>query len=170
MKRITNKILKLSPFEALDRIDFEILEALQKNARLSNKELAAKVKLAPSSCLQRVRRLDKADVLKGYHAELEPKALGIGLQSIVAVRLKRHSRNLFRTLHAHLLSLPEVLSIYHVAGANDLLVDVAVRDSNHLRDMIVDEFAIRPEVDRTETALIFSYSKKPLLPNYRPKE
>ena len=74
----------------LDRTDRAILAVLQKDAGLSNKELARKVRLAPSSCLQRVRRLKTSGVLHGLHAEVDPAALGIGLQAIVAVRLARH--------------------------------------------------------------------------------
>ena len=64
----------------LDRIDREIVAALQNNARLSNKELAAAVGLAPSSCLERVRKLQDGGVLRGYHAEVDPAALGVELE------------------------------------------------------------------------------------------
>ena len=66
----------------LDRTDFEIIDALQNDARLSNKELAARIQLAPSSCLVRVRALANAGVLTGYHAEVSPAAMGIGLYQI----------------------------------------------------------------------------------------
>src|SRR5690625_2890704 len=70
----------------LDSVDVQIVRQLRKNARLSNKALAAAVGLAQSSCLERVRRLRMARVLTGYHAEVEPDALGIGLQALVAIR------------------------------------------------------------------------------------
>jgi DNA-binding Lrp family transcriptional regulator len=71
---------------ALDRIDFAILAALQNDGRLTNKELAGRVGLAPSSCLERVRRLREAGTLRGSHAEVDPAVLGIGLQALLAVR------------------------------------------------------------------------------------
>ena len=74
-----------------DRIDDAILRALQNNARISNKELAAEVGLAPSSCLERVRRLTDRGVVKGYQAKVDPVALGVGLQAFVAVQLAKHS-------------------------------------------------------------------------------
>jgi DNA-binding Lrp family transcriptional regulator len=77
---------------ALDRIDFALLAALQKDARLSNKELAARVALAPSSCLERVRRLREEGVLTGFRAQVDPRALGIAMQALVFVRLARHAR------------------------------------------------------------------------------
>jgi DNA-binding Lrp family transcriptional regulator len=150
----------------MDRIDFDILAALQNNARLSNKELAAAVGLAPSSCLERVRALSRGRVLKGHHAEVAASALGIGVEALVAVRLLRHAREQFRSLYAHLLALPEVLAIYHVSGVNDLQVHVAVRDVNHLRDLIVERFAGRREVEHCETAVIYDLHRKHQWPCY----
>ncbi|AKJ05223.1 DNA-binding Lrp family transcriptional regulator [Archangium gephyra] len=153
----------------LDPIDFAILEALQKNARLSNKELAAEVGLAQSSCLARVTRLREAGVLKSFHAEVDPRAVGIGLQAMIAVRLRQHSREMVEEFRHHALSLPQVLAVYHVAGANDFLVHVAVRDADHLRDLGMDAFTTRPEVAHLETSLIFEYVRSPGLPLYGPK-
>jgi DNA-binding Lrp family transcriptional regulator len=141
-----------------------LVTALQKNARLSNKELAAAVGLAPSTCLERVRKLRAAGVLTGFHAEVDPSALGIGLQALVAVRLQRHSRTLVEGFRAHALTLPEVVAVYHVAGATDFLVHVAVRDADHLRNLTMDAFTTRREVAHIETSLIFGYTRAPMLP------
>ena len=150
----------------LDRTDFAILAALQNNARLSNKELSAKVGLAPSSCLERVRALTRAGVLKGAHADVAGSALGIGLEALVAIRLVKHSREAFRKLYAHLRSLPEVLCVYHVTGVNDLQVHVAVRDIDHMRSLIVERVATRPEVDHCETAVIYELHRTHQWPCY----
>jgi DNA-binding Lrp family transcriptional regulator len=150
----------------LDRIDFAIVAALQNNARLSNKELAARAGLAPSSCLERVRALTRNGVLRGHHAEVSAAALGIGLQALVAVRLQKHARQTFKSLYAHLLSLPEVLAVFHVSGENDLQVHVAVRDIRHLRDLIVERFAGRPEVGHCETSVLFDVHRKHQWPTY----
>jgi len=77
----------------LDRIDFAILVVLQKNARVANNRLAETVGVAPSTCLERVRRLARLGVLRGHHADVEPGALGIGLEAMIAVRLCQHSRD-----------------------------------------------------------------------------
>ena len=114
----------------LDEIDHNILETLQRDARLSNKELAATVGLAPSSCLERVRRLKQNGVLQGFHATVNPKELNIGLEAMIAVQLQRHSRDMVETFHNHIMGLPEVTAIYHVAGSHDYLVHVSVKDSS----------------------------------------
>jgi DNA-binding Lrp family transcriptional regulator len=154
-------------FMDLDRIDCELIEHLQNNARLSNKELAAAVGLAPSSCLARVQRLRVEGVLKGAHAEVDPEALGVGLQALIAVHLRQHSRSQVKAFWKHILSLPEVLAVFHVAGAHDFQVHVAVRDAHHLRDLALDAFTTRPEVAQIQTSLIFEVVKGKVMPNYR---
>ncbi len=154
----------------LDRIDFSILRELRKNARLPNKSLAERVGVAPSTTLERVRRLRENGAIAGYHAEIAPAAVGIGLQAMISVRLAQHSRGDLDRFHAHLLTLREVLAFYHVAGANDYLLHVAVRDSDHLRDFALDAFTTRPEVAHIETSLIFTFRRNPDVPIYREAE
>jgi len=148
----------------LDRIDFEIVAALQNEARLSNKVLAARVGLAPSSCLERVRRLERAGVLRGYHAEVDARALGVGLQALVFVRLRRHSRARVEAFRAYALGLAETVGLFHVTGEYDFLVHVAVRDADHLRALTMDAFTTRTEVAHLETHLIFEHGRRPALP------
>jgi DNA-binding Lrp family transcriptional regulator len=150
----------------LDRIDFRILTELQNNAQLSNKELAAIIGLAPSTCLERVRRLKTNGVLQGSHAKVDPSSLGIGLQALIAIRLTRHTREVVESFQSHVLSLEEVVMIYHLAGSTDFLIHVAVRDDKHLRNLLLDFFTTRPEVHQTETSLIFDHKSRPKLPNY----
>lgn len=151
----------------LDRIDCDILAILQKDARLSNKELASAVGLAPSSCLARVQRLRTEGVLRGAHAEVDPQALGVGLQALIAVQLRQHSRAQVKAFWKHALGLPEVLSVFHVAGTHDFQVHVAVRDAHHLRDLALDAFTTRSEVAHIQTSLIFEWAKGQVMPNYR---
>jgi DNA-binding Lrp family transcriptional regulator len=151
-------------FAKLDRIDFGILAALQKNARVTNKELAAQVGVAPSTCLERVRRLVDSGVIKGFHADVDPTAFGIGLQAIIAVRLKQHMREMVDSFQEHIRGLPEVRGVYHITGEDDYLVHVAARDSNHLRDLALDSFTTRAEVDHIRTRLIFAYEPTWRLP------
>ena len=148
----------------MDRIDYGILEEMQKNARLSNKELAARVKLAPSSCLERFRRLQGDGTLRGFHADVDPVALGVGLQAMIHVRLARHSRDHVEDLQDHLSQVAEVISYYHVTGEFDFLVHVAVRDSNHLRNLALDAFTTRNEIAQIQTSLIYSKMRKSVWP------
>lgn len=156
----------MADYFELDSKDVRIVRLLRKNARMSNKELAASAGLAPSSCLERVRRLRMRRVLTGYHADVDPDALGIGLQAMVAVRLARHARSDVEAFERHLGTLTEVVTIFHVAGINDYLVHVAVRDSAHLRELALSAFTEREEVDHIETQLIFAHRRNHELPVY----
>ncbi len=150
----------------LDRIDCEIVAALQNKGRLSNKELAARLGVAPSTCLLRVRRLEEGGALRGFYGSFDSQALGVGLQAIVAVQLRRHSTEWVEAFRAHALSLPEVVNLYHMSGINDFLIHVAVRDSNHLRKLAMTAFTTRKEVSKIETSLVFDHVAAHRLPIY----
>ncbi len=141
----------------LDRIDRALVGALTKNARLSNKELAAMVDLAPSSCLERVRRLVREGTIRGFVADVDPSALGYSIEAMMAVRLRQHSREHYDAFREHALTLPEVVAVYHMAGENDFLVHVLARDAEHLRDLAIDRFITRAEVGHIETWLVFEH-------------
>ena len=155
-----------TPARSLDRIDHEIVAALSDNARLSNKELAAHVGLAPSSCLERVRRLIRDEVITGFHAHPDPKYLGIGIEALVFVRVAQHQREVMQGLWAHLVELPEVRDLYYVAGSHDLVVHVAVADVEHLRALVSDQISSRAELGQLETSLIFRHHRSARMPDY----
>jgi DNA-binding Lrp family transcriptional regulator len=142
---------------ALDRTDREILARLQKDARISNKELAAEVHLAPSSCHGRVRRLESLGVLRGAHADVDPKALGAGMRCVVMVRLVDHAEKQTAPLQAYLAGLPEIVDLFLIAGHDDLLLHVAVRDTDHLRMLVMDAIGSRSEVADIHTSLIYEH-------------
>jgi len=139
----------------LDRIDHAILAALQKNARLSNKELAARVGLAPSSCLERVRRLRARGTLGAAHAQVDPGAFGVGVQALVSVDVYHQSRAAIETFEAVLRALPEAVAYFNVSGRHDFLVHLACRDTAHLREVMFEAFTGQEAVRYHETALVF---------------
>ena len=151
---------------ALDRIDYEIVRLLRKNARISNKELAEQVGLAPSTCLVRTRLLQQSGVITGFKAELNPARLGVGLQAMISVRLKRHYKPDVEAFRQHALDLPEVVRLYHVAGPIDFLVHVWTKDSEHLRNLAMTAFTAREEVSHIETELIFEHVTCLELPSF----
>jgi len=154
----------------LDRIDAEIVTALQNDARRSNKELAAMVGLAPSSCLERVRRLQAEGVLRGFHAEVDPAAVGVRLEAMIVIRMDRHGGDVVEAFRRDMLAREEVLAVYHLAGVNDFLVHVAVRDAEHLRTVAVDAVSSRPDVRDVETALVFERWRGGGMPVYAREE
>lgn len=141
----------------LDSVDRKILAALIKDARIPNNSLAAQVGVAPSTCLGRVRALRDAGVIRGYHADVDPAALGRPLQALIAVRLRPGARGRIRAFTDRIRARPEVRNVYFLAGADDFLLDVATADSLAMRDFVVDQLSGFPEVASTETNLIFDH-------------
>ncbi len=130
----------------LDNLDRRILDALQRNAKLSNAQLAEEVGLSPSPCLRRVRLLEEAGVIRGYHAELDRSKSGLGLTVFVGVKVERHhdaSANAFR---AAVIDLPEVISCHVVSGESDFLLQVVLPDLASYEDFLFSTLLKLPAV------------------------
>ena len=149
---------------SLDRIDAEILRLLQNNARLSNKQIAAAVGLAPSSAHDRIKRLWAEGVLTGLHAEVEPRVLGVGLEALLMIELSKHERATVDRVMDEVVKIPEVRSAHLITGHFDLVVHVAARDTRHLKDLALDHFTSRLGVTRIETSIIYETRRRHELP------
>lgn len=150
----------------LDRIDFEIIDYLQNNARMTNKDLARRVGLAPSSCHARVQALQASGVFKGFHAVISEDALGIGQEAVYFISLVNHSRGVCETFITDMMALPEVQTVFLVSGKTDFVMHVVVRDTEHLRNFALDHITLRPEVTQIETALVFEKRQQYRLPDF----
>ena len=148
------------PKERLDRIDRALVAALQEDARISNKELAERVGLAPSTCLERVRALRARGVLRGFHADVDRDALGRGLEAIVAVRIRPHSRAYVDSFREAAFAMPEVIELFHVTGADDFLLHIGVADTDALRDFVLDRLTVRPEVGHVESRVVYDHARR----------
>ena len=111
----------------LDRIDRKILAALQADARLTNQALSEAVALSPSACHARVRRLEKAGVIQGYHARLDPFRLS-GVVLFAEVTLKAHGSDELARFDEAIAAVPQIVEATHVSGAYDYLLKVVVAD------------------------------------------
>ena len=112
----------------LDRIDRRILANLQAEGRLTNQALAERVALSPSACLSRVRRLERAGVIQGYHARLDPFRVDVGVVLFAEIALKAHSTADFARFDAAVSALTQIVESSHVSGAFDYLLKVVVTD------------------------------------------
>lgn len=112
----------------LDRIDRRILAQLQAEGRLTNQALSERVALSPSACLARVRRLEEAGVIEGYHARLDPFLLDVGLVLFAEVTLNGHSTEELARFNAAIARIPQIVEASHVSGAYDYLLKVVVKD------------------------------------------
>jgi DNA-binding Lrp family transcriptional regulator len=154
----------------LDRIDRVILDALQKNARTSYKDLSSLTGVAASTCLERVRGLRTRGVITGFGAEVDLASLGRTLEALIAIRFRAHDRELVDPFVDYLLSLPETIDLFNVAGDDDYLLHVAITDTDQLHAFVLDRLGTRPEVDRVRTSLVYRHlRKRPIAPVEGPK-
>ena len=143
----------------LSEVDLAIVEVLRRDARTPNQEVARRAGIAPSTCSVRLRALERDGVIRGYHADVDPEALGAALQAMVAVRLRAGARHQLPDFTARMRHRPEVVSVFFVGGAEDFLVHVAVADAGALRDFVVDQLSSHAEVASTQTSVIFEHTR-----------
>lgn len=134
------------PKYKLDAIDWRILSALQHDGRLSNVDLAQRVGLSPSPCLRRVRQLEDAGVIQGYHAALDRAGVGLGLTVFVGVKVERHHDTTAAVFRTAVQTLPEVVSCHLVSGETDFLLQVVVPDLVGYERFLLDTLLKLPGV------------------------
>ena len=122
---------------ALDRIDRRIVNALQRDGRLANNELAAKVSLSPSPCLRRVRNLEEAGVIKGYAALVDPAKVGLHMLAYVTVKLEKKGQMPAEDFASAVNTWSEVTECYSMTGDMDYLLRVQVEDLDHFSRFIM---------------------------------
>jgi DNA-binding Lrp family transcriptional regulator len=147
----------------MDDIDAEILRRLQRDGRQTNRELAAALGVAPSTCLERVRALRTRGVITGFHASVDRAALGRGLQALIAVQARPLSRDVIDAFKRHVSAMPEVLEIFVLTGGDDFLVHVAVPDIDHLHAFLMDRFTRRKEIVSFRTSVVYQHLRTPVV-------
>lgn len=143
----------------LEDIDRQILEILARNARLSVREIARRVGVAPGTVAERIGRFERRGVIRGYHAQIEPTALGYALEAIVGLQTIQ-GPSTDETLD-RMMEIPEVEEAYVVTGQWDLVVRVRVRDHLHLRDVVVGRMWQIPVFRHSETMIVYETRSRP---------
>jgi Lrp/AsnC family leucine-responsive transcriptional regulator len=133
----------------LDTKDCEILSQLQSNARMSFAELGRQVRLSTPAVIERVRQLEDARIILGYHAQINPTTVGLPVAAMVRITIDGSRIRQFAEL---VQTIPEVLECHRVTGAESYIVQVAVRDTLHLEEVID---SMMPYVS-TNTSLILA--------------
>jgi len=149
----------LSPLDAVDRA---ILRELQADGRMTNAELADRVGIAPSTCVTRVRGLVARGVITGFTATVNPAVMGVALQVLVSVTIRSGARQRIAEFSEELRSLPEVLQLFFLGGVEDFIIHLVARDSDHVRDFVMEHLSAHPAVSSTRTSIVFSHDRNPL--------
>ena len=143
----------------LDTIDISILEILQKDARISNTELARQVNLSPPATLTRVRRLEEDGHIKRYSAIIDRLQAGYDMLCFVLVSLQLHEIEQVTGFHERILQMPEVLECHHVTGEYDYLLKIVAHNTKDLEDLLVHRLTPIPGVARIHTSLVLNEVK-----------
>ena len=120
---------------SLDEVDRQILAELQADGRMTNVELARRVGLSAPPCLRRVRRLEEAAIIRGYHADLDPVALGYEITFFALVGLESQKDAVLRAFEQMVLGWPEVRECHMIRGGGDFLLRLVARDTAHENDL-----------------------------------
>lgn len=113
--------------EKIDVIDLRILTSLQKNANLSQRDLAEEVGLSQNACWRRLQRLNAIGIIRGAHTDIDLDALGLDLTVFVMIRTRHHSKEWADNFRKHIERLPEVIDFYRIGGDWDYLIKVVTR-------------------------------------------
>ncbi|GAA2097712.1 Lrp/AsnC family transcriptional regulator [Brevibacterium salitolerans] len=139
-------------------VDLALLRELSADARISNKELASRVGLAPSTCSGRVHALRKRGVLRGFRAEIDYEMLGLHVFGMISVRMTPVGRSQLAAVIERLLGVPETLEVYQISGDRDLLVHVATDHPTGLHRFI-ERHLSDPTIAHTQTSLVFGHHR-----------
>jgi DNA-binding Lrp family transcriptional regulator len=143
----------------LDQIDRRILQTLKTDGRISNTDLAERVGLSPSACLRRVQELERAGVIKGYRAVLNPEAMEIGFVAYVSVGLTRHAKDDQRAFETAIARAPEVRECHNVTGAIEFLLRVETRDLRSFQRFHTEVLGALPQVSTITSYIVMDSPK-----------
>jgi DNA-binding Lrp family transcriptional regulator len=129
---------------------------------MTNSQLAERVGIAASTCVARVRSLVSRGVITGFAARVDPAVTGMGLQVLVSVTIRSGARQRIAEFSEELRALPEVLQLFFLGGVEDFIIHLAARDSDHVRDFVMEHLSAHPAVSSTRTSIVFSHHQNQL--------
>ncbi|GAB3212550.1 Lrp/AsnC family transcriptional regulator [Marinactinospora endophytica] len=141
----------------MDELDTAILRELQRDARRTNRDVAAAVGVAPTTSLDRTRSLRDRGVITGATLEVDLAKIGRPVQALVAVRVRPPTRANIEGFREWAAGLPEVLGLFVTSGTEDFLIHVAVPDNDHLYAFVIDRLTAKPEVADVRTSVVYEH-------------
>jgi Lrp/AsnC family transcriptional regulator, leucine-responsive regulatory protein len=144
---------------SLDAVDERILAELQRDAKITNVELAHRVHLSPSPCLTRVRNLEATGVVKRYVALVDAYAVGLGVSVFIQISLEKQIDKALVAFEETVRRLPQIMECYLMTGDSDYLLRVVVADVNALQDFIVNELTRIPGISKIRSSFALKQVK-----------
>ncbi len=144
----------------LDKTDCKILEILQKDARITNKDLASQLGLSPPPTLERVKKLENAGYITGYSALLNPVKIDLGTVIVVTVSLHHHSEETINSFHHAIDALDEVLECYHLTGDDDFMLKIICKDIAEYEQFVLKRLVKLSSLGKIKSSVVLSTTKK----------
>lgn len=143
----------------LDRIDRQILSLLQDDGRMTNVDLSERVGLTAPPCLRRVRALEEAGAIRGYHADLDPAQLGYPITVFAMVSLRSQAEHDLEAFEAHVAAIPEVRECHMLNGEIDFILKIVAPDLKSFQQILTTHLTPAPNVASVKTSLTIRTAK-----------
>jgi len=144
----------------LDSLDLKILKILQDEGRISNLDLSQMIGLSPAPTLERVKKLEKAGIIKGYQAVLDLYRLGLGTETFMQVSLAYNKQNAIDNFMEQIAKIDEIIECYQITGASDFILRILVKDVSAYEQLVREKLSHVTEITNMQTMVILSTIKK----------
>lgn len=144
----------------LDKTDEALLEALQKNARVTNKELGEMIHKSPTAAFERVKQLERDQVIEKYTIRINKKKLGLMLTVYAVVQLKEHRNAFLVEFEKEVVNFNQVRECYHMTGNFDYMLKISVPDIDTYHDFIKNKLANLPNIGNVQSYFVMSTLKE----------
>ena len=144
----------------LDQTDLKILDLLQRDARMTIKEIASRLNRSTTPVFERIKKLEKNGIIDKYIAVLNPRKLGKKLTGFVNISVKDHSKKTVENAVKHLVEFPEVMECHYVSGSFDFILKVVVDDIEQYNLFAFEKLSLVPNIGNVETLFSLSERKK----------
>lgn len=151
------------PVRALDKLDRRILKLLQEDGRMAMKDLAERVGLTVTPCIERVRRMERDGVITGYHARVDPSQLGASLLVFVEITLDHKNGNMFEQFRREVMKIDEVLECHLVSGDFDYLIKARISEMADYRKLLGDILLQLPGAVQSKSYVVMEEIKETLM-------
>lgn len=147
-------------FYAMDKFDWKIIHALQRNGRLTNQEIGNLIGLSASQCSRRRQVLEQKNIIIGYSARINPNALGIAITTMIHVNLKNHGSNAKHGIHDLIESEDQIIEAYSLSGDADFILKVVAENLDHLSHFISEKLLSCADISHIKSYIVLKKFKE----------
>ncbi len=145
--------------EKLDKIDLKILKILQNNSKITNLELSKQIGLSPAPTLERVKKLESTEIIKSYHAIVNPTSIGLNVKTFVLVSLAWQKENALNSFLEKVKNIEEITECYIITGEADVLIKIVCKDIPTYEQLLFKTLSQIEEIERLKTLMTLSTVK-----------